>query len=217
MELFLDTGIVDEIRKAAPWGIVDGVTTNPSLIAKSGRTQIEVIHEITALIDGPISAEVIATDFEGMIKEGKELSKMHKNIVIKVPMTEEGIRACRWFSENDIKTNLTLVFSSNQALLAAKSGATFVSPFIGRLDDCGQDGMSLIGDIRTVFDNYNFSTKILAASLRHPTHVRDAALIGADIGTMPFKVMKAMFKHPLTDKGLAAFIDDYNKSTKNLV
>jgi len=214
MEFFLDTGIVSEIKEAAPWGIVDGVTTNPSLIAKSGRTQVEVIKEIVGIIDGPISAEVIALDYEGMIKEGLELSKIHKNVTIKVPMTIDGIRACKYFSEKGIMTNVTLVFSPNQALLAAKAGATFVSPFVGRLDDCGHDGMALIEEIKTVFDNYGYTTKVLAASLRHPTHVRDCALVGADVGTMPLSVMKALYTHPLTDKGISQFLADHAKSQK---
>jgi transaldolase len=211
MEFFLDTGIVSEIKEAAKWGIVDGVTTNPSLIAKSGRKQEDVIREICTIIDGPISAEVISLETEGMIAEGKELAKIHKNVVIKVPMTEEGIAACKWFSENNIQTNVTLVFSINQALLAAKNGATYVSPFIGRLDDIGHDGMGLVEEIRTMYDNYAFTTKILAASLRHATHVRDCALIGADVGTMPFNVMKSLFKHPLTDKGIKQFLEDHAK------
>lgn len=214
MEFFLDTGDINEIKEASKWGIVDGVTTNPSLIAKTGRSQQEIIKEICEIINGPISAEVIATDIDGMIKEGKELSKIHPNVVIKLPMTIAGITALKWFSDNDIKTNVTLVFSSNQALLAAKNGATYVSPFIGRLDDIGHDGMALIDEIRTVFDNYGYQTKILAASIRHSTHVRDAALLGADVGTMPISVLKSLFMHPLTDKGLATFLADHAKSQK---
>jgi transaldolase len=212
MELFIDTGIVEEIKEAASWGILDGVTTNPTLIARSGRSQKEVIQELAQIVDGPISAEVISTDFEGMIAEAKELAQIHKNITIKVPMTEDGIKACKWMSDNDIKTNVTLVFSCNQALLAAKAGATFVSPFIGRLDDMGQDGMILIEEIRTIFDNYGYTTKILAASIRTPTHVRDAALIGADVSTVPFDVLKKLFNHNMTDKGIAAFLADHAKA-----
>ena len=212
MEFFLDTGIVAEIKEAATWGIVDGVTTNPSLIAQSGRGQKEVIQEIAAIINGPISAEVIATEALGMIEEGKELAKIHPNIVIKIPMTVEGIKACKWFSENNIKTNVTLVFSCNQALLAAKVGATYVSPFIGRLDDIGHDGMAIIEEIRTIYDNYGYTTQILAASIRTTTHVRDAALIGADVGTMPFAVMKKLYSHTLTEKGLATFLEDHRKA-----
>lgn len=214
MEFFLDTGIIEEIEEAVKWGIIDGVTTNPSLIAKTGRSQVDVIKDIAKIVDGPISAEVIAVDFEGMIKEGQELAKINKNIVIKLPMTEDGIRACKWFTDNKIKTNVTLVFSTNQALLAAKAGATYVSPFIGRLDDIGHDGMGLIEDIRIMFDNYGFQTKILAASIRHSTHVRDCTLVGADVGTMPIGVVKKLFSHPLTDNGLAAFLSDHAKANK---
>lgn len=212
MKFFLDTGIIDEIKEAAQWGIVDGVTTNPSLIAKSGRKQAEVIREISSIVDGPISAEVISTVFAGMIEEGQVLAQIHKNVAIKVPMTIEGIKACKWFSNHNIKTNVTLVFSPNQALLAAKAGATFISPFIGRLDDVGHDGMALISEIKIILDNYGFGSKIIAASLRHPTHIRDSAIIGADIATMPFKVLKALYDHPLTDKGITNFLADYEKS-----
>lgn len=209
MEFFIDTGDVEEIKAAAKWGFVDGVTTNPSLIAKTGRTQEDVITEICGIIDGPISAEVISTEREAMIKEGAELAKIHPNVVIKLPLTEDGISACKWFSDNNIKTNITLCFSVNQALLAAKNGATYISPFIGRLDDIGQDGMQLIQEIRTVYDNYGFDTKILAASIRHSIHVKDCTLVGADVGTMPLKVMKALFKHPLTSNGLEQFLKDH--------
>jgi transaldolase len=212
MEFFLDTGIVDEIKEAVKWGFIDGVTTNPSLIAKSGRKQEDVIREICEIVDGPISAEVIATDYDGMIAEGSELSKIHDNVVIKLPLTEAGISACKWFSEKGIKTNVTLCFSSNQALLAAKNGATYISPFIGRLDDTGHDGMQLIHEIRAIYDNYGYPTKILAASIRHGMHVRDAALAGADVGTMPINAMKALFKHPLTDRGLETFLADHAKA-----
>lgn len=212
MEFFLDTGIVDEIREAVKWGFIDGVTTNPSLIAKSGRSQKDVISEICELVDGPISAEVISTDFEGMVKEGRELAQIHPNVVVKLPLTEDGISACKVLSDAKIKTNVTLCFSPNQALLAAKNGATYISPFIGRLDDIGQDGMGLIEEIKTIYDNYGFQTKILAASVRHSMHVRDAALVGADVATMPLKTMKALFFHPLTDKGLSQFLEDHNKA-----
>ncbi|MBC7540762.1 MAG: fructose-6-phosphate aldolase [Bacteriovorax sp.] len=212
MEFFLDTGVVSEIKEAVQLGIIDGVTTNPSLIAKTGRKQEDVIREICEIIDGPISAEVIATDFEGMIKEGEALSKIHKNVVIKLPLTEAGIAACKHFSDKKIKTNVTLCFSVNQALLAAKAGATYVSPFIGRLDDIGQSGNELLGEIRSLYDIYGFQTKILAASIRHPAHVREAALLGADVGTMPLSVVKALYKHPLTDKGLEAFLADHKKA-----
>ncbi len=212
MEFFIDTGMIDEIETAAKWGFVDGVTTNPSLIAKTGRTQEDVIKDICKIIDGPISAEVISTDKDGMIKEGAELAKIHDNVVIKLPLTQDGISACKWFSDNDIKTNVTLCFSSNQALLAAKNGATYISPFIGRLDDIGADGMSLIQEIRHMYDNYGFATKVLAASIRHADHVKTCSMVGADVGTMPLNVMQALFKHPLTDRGLEQFLADHKKA-----
>jgi transaldolase len=212
MEFFLDTGIIEEIKEAVKLGIIDGVTTNPSLIAKTGRKQEDVIREISEIIDGPISAEVIATDVEGMKKEGEELSKIHKNVVIKLPLTEAGIAACKYFSSKNIKTNVTLCFSVNQALLAAKAGATYISPFIGRLDDIGHNGNDLIHEIRTVYDNYGFQTKILAASIRHACHVREASLLGADVGTMPLNVVKSLYKHPLTANGLEAFLADHKKA-----
>jgi len=212
MEFFLDTGIIAEIKEAVSLGIVDGVTTNPSLIAKTGRKQEDVIKEISEIIDGPISAEVIATDVEGMIKEGEELSKIHKNVVIKLPLTEAGISACKHFSKKGIKTNVTLCFSMNQALLAAKAGATYISPFIGRLDDIGQNGLDLITEIRQMYDIYGFKTKILAASIRNVTHVREVALIGADVGTMPLSVIKSLYKHPLTTAGLETFLADHKKA-----
>lgn len=212
MEFFLDTGIISEIKEAVELGIVDGVTTNPSLIAKTGRKQEDVIREIAQIIDGPISAEVIATDKEGMIKEGLELAKIHKNVVIKLPLTEAGIAACKFFSSQGIKTNVTLCFSSNQALLAAKAGATYISPFLGRLDDIGHNGNDLIAEIRQVYDNYGYTTKILAASIRHSSHVREVSLIGADVGTMPLSVIKALYKHPLTANGLEQFLADHKKA-----
>jgi transaldolase len=212
MEFFIDTGNLDEIRQASEWGFIDGVTTNPSLVAKEGIDQPTLIKNISEIIDGPISAEVISTDAKGMIAEGEQLAKIHDNVVIKLPMTHDGIKALKWFSDNDIKTNVTLVFSSNQALLAAKNGATYVSPFIGRLDDIGQTGLELIHEMRTIFDNYAYETKILAASIRHTDHVKQCALIGADVGTMPYKVMDAMFKHPLTDIGLEKFLADHKQA-----
>lgn len=212
MEFFLDTGNVDEITQASQWGLIDGVTTNPSLIAKTGRDQKDVIKEICSLINGPISAEVISTDKNGMIKEAEELAKIHDNVVIKLPLTEDGIATCGVLSQQNIKTNVTLCFSSNQALLAAKNGATYISPFIGRLDDIGHDGMGLIDEIRRVYDNYGYTTQILAASIRHSDHVRQAALVGADVATMPYNVIKALFKHPLTDIGLEKFLADHQKS-----
>jgi transaldolase len=212
MEFFLDTGIIAEIKEAKQLGIIDGVTTNPSLIAKTGRKQEDVIREICDIIDGPISAEVIATDLDGMIKEGTELSKIHKNVVIKLPLTEAGIAACKHFSNAGIKTNVTLCFSVNQALLAAKAGATYISPFIGRLDDIGHNGNDLIAEIRQMYDGYGFKTKILAASIRHAAHVREVALIGADVGTMPLSVIKSLYKHPLTAAGLETFLADHKKA-----
>jgi len=212
MEFFLDTGIIEEIKEAIEWGLVDGVTTNPTLIAKSGRSQEDVIKEIANLVDGPISAEVISTDKDGMLKEAQALAKIHDNVVIKLPLTLEGLSACQILSDEKIKTNVTLCFSANQALLAAKNGATYISPFIGRLDDIGQSGMGLIEEIRVIYDNYGFQTKILAASVRHCDHVREAALVGADVATMPLKCMKSLVKHPLTDIGLAQFLQDHRAS-----
>jgi len=214
MKFFIDTAEVGEIRAACELGLVDGVTTNPSLIAKSGRDFKEVITEIASFVDGPISAEVIALDAEGMVREGRELAAIHKNIVIKVPMTEEGLKATRIFSEEGIRTNVTLVFSPLQALLAAKAGATYVSPFIGRLDDVGHDGMEGIEQIRTIFDNYGYATEIIVASVRSPLHVLNAALIGADICTIPPAVISQLAKHPLTDVGIAKFMADWEKTKK---
>ena len=214
MKFFIDTGMVEEIKDAATWGIIDGVTTNPSLIAKTGRTQADVIKEICSIIDGPISAEVIATDTAGMLKESEEIAKWHDNVVIKLPLTVDGIAACKGLSDLGVKTNVTLCFSPNQALLAAKAGATYISPFIGRLDDNGHDGMALIEEIRTIYDNYGYQTQILAASIRHATHVRDAALVGADVITAPHGVLKTLYKHPLTDNGLEAFLKDHANSQK---
>ena len=214
MQFFIDTGDINEIKTASTWGIVDGVTTNPSLIASTGKKQVDVIKEISEIIDGPISAEVISTEKDEMLKEAESLVKIHDNIVIKLPLTMDGISACKYLTDNQIKTNVTLCFSSNQALLAAKAGATYISPFVGRLDDIGHDGMSLIQEIRSVYDNYGYLTEILAASIRHPTHVRDASLIGADVATMPFSVMKSLYSHPLTDKGLEKFLSDFAKSNQ---
>ncbi|MDO6355803.1 fructose-6-phosphate aldolase [Caloramator sp. CAR-1] len=214
MKLFIDTANVNEIREANSWGVICGVTTNPSLIAKEGRDFVEVVKEITDIVDGPISAEVISLDHEGMIKEAKELAKIHKNIVIKIPMTIEGLKAVKVLSKEGIKTNVTLIFSSAQALLAAKAGATYVSPFLGRLDDIGQDGMYLIEEIVRIFDNYGIETEIIAASIRHPIHVEKAALAGAHIATVPFKVLEQMTKHPLTDIGIERFLKDWEKVPK---
>ncbi len=212
MEFFIDTAEVQEIKETYSWGIIDGVTTNPSLIAKSGRSQVDVIKEIASIVNRPISAEVIATDYDGMINEGKALADINPNIVIKLPLTIEGLKACKWFSDNDIKTNVTLCFSANQALLAAKNGATYISPFIGRLDDIGQNGMLLIEEIREIYDNFGFTTKILAASIRHTDHVKTSALAGADVATIPFNILKALYHHPLTDKGLDQFLKDHAKA-----
>ena len=214
MKFFIDTANTDEIRLANDMGMIDGVTTNPSLIAKSGKDFHTVIKEICAIVDGPISAEVVSLDAAGMTKEGRELAKIHPNIVVKLPLTEEGLKTTRTFFKEGIRTNVTLCFSSTQALLAAKAGATYISPFIGRLDDQSQDGMGLIKEIRTIYDNYGFQTQILAASIRHPLHVRDAALIGADVATCPLKILQQLVKHPLTDAGIQQFMADWEKRKK---
>ncbi|MEW6620189.1 MAG: fructose-6-phosphate aldolase [bacterium] len=211
MKFFIDTANIDEIRKAASWGIVDGVTTNPSLIAKEGRDFRETILEIAHIVDGPISAEVISENAEGMISEAEQIALWHPNIVIKIPMTPEGMKATKILKMKAIKTNVTLVFSANQALIAAKAGATFVSPFVGRLDDVGQDGMELIGDIVDIYDMYGFTTEVIVASVRHPIHVVMAAKLGAHIATIPFKVLEQLFKHPLTDIGIDRFLSDWKK------
>ncbi len=212
MKIFLDTANLDELKKAAAWGIVDGVTTNPSLIAKEGIKIEEQIARICDIIDGDISAEVIATEAAIMIEEGRKLAKIHKNVVVKVPLTRDGIQACSALSKEGIRLNVTLCFSPAQALLAAKAGAYIVSPFVGRLDDIAQDGMELIQSICNIYGNYGYTTQVLAASLRGPLHVAQAAEIGADIGTLPFKVLDMMFNHPLTDKGLDIFLKDYAKA-----
>lgn len=218
MKFFIDTANLDEIKEAHSMGILDGVTTNPSLMAKEGITGAENItnHYITIcnIVDGDVSAEVISTDFEGIISEGEKLAQLHNNIVVKVPMIPEGIKAIRYFSQKGIKTNCTLVFSAGQALLAAKAGATYISPFLGRLDDVSTDGLDLIAQIRLIYDNYAFDTEILAASIRHPMHIINCAEIGADIMTGPLKVIKALANHPLTDIGLKKFIEDYAKGNK---
>ncbi|HLU87183.1 MAG TPA: fructose-6-phosphate aldolase [Taishania sp.] len=218
MKFFIDTANLNEIKEANNLGILDGVTTNPSLMAKEGITGAENIlnHyvEICNIVDGPVSAEVIATDYEGMIKEGEELAKLHKNIVVKIPMIPEGIKAIKYFSSKGIKTNCTLIFSAGQALLAAKAGATYISPFLGRLDDISYDGLELIAQIRRIYDNYMFNTEILAASVRHPMHIIHCAEIGADVMTAPLKAIQALANHPLTDKGLEQFLADYAKGNK---
>ena len=211
MKFFLDTANLDELKKGASWGIVDGVTTNPSLIAKEGRPIEEQVRMICDIVDGDISAEVISTEAGAMIAEGHKLSKIHKNIVVKCPLTREGIKATSALSKEGIRVNVTLCFSAGQALLAAKAGAYIISPFVGRLDDIGAVGMDLIRSITQIYRNYGYKTQVLAASLRGPLHVIDAAMAGAHIGTMPFKVMDMLFNHPLTDKGLDQFLKDYNK------
>lgn len=216
MKFFVDTAIIEEIRELNDLGLVDGVTTNPSLILKSGRDIIDVTKEICSLVDGPVSAEVTANDFDGMMRQADILSKIAENICIKLPLTWEGLKACKALTKKGIKTNLTLCFSANQALLAAKAGATYVSPFIGRLDDIGLNGIDLIGEIRTIFDNYDFTTKILAASIRTINHVKEAALIGADVATIPPSIMKILVKHPLTDKGLDIFLKDWAKTGQDI-
>ncbi len=211
MRFFIDTANIDEIRDAARLGILDGVTTNPSLVAKEGRKFEAVIAEICTIVDGPISAEVTALDYDGMMEQGHPLARIHKNVTIKVPLTKDGLRACKALRSEGIPVNVTLCFSPTQALLAAKCGATFISPFVGRLDDVSQDGVDLIRQIRTIYDNYGFTTQILAASIRHPMHVVDCALAGADVGTMPHKVMMQLYDHPLTDIGLKKFLADWEK------
>jgi transaldolase len=212
MKIFLDTANLDELRKGAAWGIVDGVTTNPSLIAKEGVPLEEQIRRICEIVDGDISAEVVSTDHEGMVVEARKLAKIHPNIVVKVPLTRDGIKTTALLSKEGIRFNVTLCFTSVQALLAAKAGAYIVSPFVGRLDDIAQEGMDLIHQIVAIYDNYGFQTQILAASLRSPLHVSQAALAGAHIGTLPFKVLDMMFNHPLTDRGLEQFLKDYAKA-----
>lgn len=212
MKFFIDTANFDEIKEAHSWGILSGVTTNPSLVAKEeGISFHDRLREIAELVDGSVSGEVISLDAEGMIKEGLELSKIAPNITVKLPMTPEGLKACKYFSEKGIKTNVTLIFNANQALLAARAGATYVSPFLGRLDDIGQNGVQLVAQIAEIFDIHHIETEIIAASIRHPQHVVDAALAGADIATVPFKVLKQLFHHPLTDKGIEAFLADWEK------
>lgn len=217
MKFFVDTAVVDDIKDLNEYGLLDGVTTNPSLIAKSGRDFKEVITEICNVVTGPVSAEVAALDAEGMIKEGELLSKIAGNVVIKLPLTMDGLKACRHFTSLGIKTNVTLCFSANQALLAAKAGATYISPFIGRLDDTNIDGMDLIRDIRTIYDNYDFETNILAASIRSANHVKDAALAGADVATIPPAVIKSLAQHMLTDKGLKQFSKDWAATGQSIL
>lgn len=214
MKFFLDTADVTEIRKYAEMGLLDGVTTNPSLIAKTGKTREEIIPEICEIVDGPISAEVIAVDRAGMVKEGLELAKIHSNVTIKVPLIAEGLAACRELAQQNVKVNVTLCFTPVQAVLAAKAGATFISPFIGRLDDLGQMGLEVIEDIKEIYDNYGYVTEILVASIRSPQHVRFAAKIGADVCTIPPKVLGKLMRHPLTDIGLEQFLADHRKASE---
>ncbi len=212
MKFFIDTANIDEIKDAHSMGMVDGVTTNPTLIAREGRDLKAVIAEICEIVDGPISAEVIGLETDGMVAEARELAKIHANVVVKIPMTTDGLKAVRILSAEGIKTNVTLVFSALQALMAAKAGATFVSPFVGRLDDLAQEGMLLIEQIAEIYSNYAYDTEIIVASIRNPVHVLDAAVIGADIATIPYGVLKKLAAHPLTDKGLQSFLDDWKKS-----
>ncbi|MCI5162467.1 MAG: fructose-6-phosphate aldolase [Candidatus Electrothrix sp. AX5] len=214
MKFFIDTANIDEIKKGLELGMVDGVTTNPSLISKEQRPFTDILADICDLVDGPISAEVISLDAEGMVAEGRELAAIHENIVIKVPMIEEGLKAVKRLSAENIKTNVTLIFSSTQALLAAKAGATYVSPFVGRIDDLSLDGMELVGDIMTIFANYSLPTEVIVASIRSPQHVAQSALIGADIATIPYKVIAQLAKHPLTDIGMEKFLADWEKRQK---
>ncbi len=214
MKFFIDTADTDEIRQAVAIGMVDGVTTNPSLISKAGKPFEEVIKEITGIVDGPISAEVISLEADGMVTEGRKLAAISENIVVKVPMTTEGLKATKIFSAEGIKTNVTLVFSANQALMAAKAGATYASPFVGRLDDISSPGMDLISDIMTIYDNYGYQTEVIVASIRSPNHVLEAALLGADVATIPFKVIGQLAKHPLTDRGIENFLADWEKRKK---
>ena len=214
MKFFIDTANIDEIREAHSMGMVDGVTTDPSLIAKEGRDFEDIIKEICKIVDGPISAEVISTDTEGMIKEARHLAEIHDNIVVKIPMIVDGLKATRRLAEEGIKTNVTLAFSPLQALMAAKAGATYISPFIGRLDDLAQEGLLLVEQIVEIYSNYAFDTEIIVASIRNPLHVLESALMGADIATIPFSVLGKLAAHPMTDKGLKAFLDDWEKTKK---
>ena len=218
MKFFLDTADIDEIRDLAATGLVDGVTTNPSLIAKSGRNFLDVVQEICSVVDGPISAEVAATEFGEMLKEGRKLASLASNVAVKVPLTPDGLKTCKALSQDGVKVNVTLCFSPAQAILAAKAGATFISPFIGRLDDVGTDGMQLIADICEIYSQYSsFTTEVLVASVRHPMHVVESARLGADVVTLPPSVLRQMFGHPLTDKGLAAFLADWKKTGQSIL
>jgi transaldolase len=214
MKIFIDSADLTEIRDAAAMGVIDGVTTNPSLVAKTGRSLEQVIREIVEVVDGPISAEVTATDYAGIVREGKLLAAIHPNIVVKVPLIADGIRAVKTFSSEGIRTNVTLCFSAPQALLAAKAGATYISPFVGRIDDVGGDGLELVAQLVTIYNNYGYDTEVLAASIRHPVHLVRCAQLGADVATLPYKVILQLLQHPLTDRGLAIFLEDAKKIPK---
>ncbi len=214
MKIFIDTANLDQIEEVNSWGILDGVTTNPTLVAKEGCEFEKRVKDICEIVDGPISAEAVSMDSEGMVKEARQLSKMHKNIIVKIPMTAEGLKAVKILSKEGVRTNVTLVFSANQALLAAKAGATYVSPFVGRLDDISHNGMDLVRDIVTIFKNYGFKTQVIAASMRHPVHVTEAALAGAHVATVPYDVLKKMLRHNLTDEGIQKFLKDWEKVPK---
>jgi transaldolase len=214
MKLFIDTAEVEEIREAASWGILDGVTTNPSLVARTGRDFESVIHEICEIVDGPVNAEAVSVEASGMIVEGKQLAAMHPNVFVKIPMTAEGLKACKALSDHGVRTNVTLVFSAAQALLAAKAGAAFISPFVGRLDDAGHDGMAVIDQIVTILRNYAYPSEVLVASVRNPGHVIQAAEMGAHIATCPFNVLKQLLRHPLTDVGIERFLADWERVPK---
>lgn len=211
MQIFIDSADIQEIRDAAAMGVIDGVTTNPSLVAKAGRPLEAIIRDICEVVDGPISAEVIATDFEGIVREGRQLAKLHPNVVVKVPLIADGLRAVKVFTKEGIKTNVTLCFSPSQGMLAAKAGATYISPFVGRVDDVSGEGMQLVGQLCQIYENYGYGTQVLAASIRHPLHVVQAAEIGAHVATIPLKVIHQLLKHPLTDAGLAQFLADAKK------
>lgn len=214
MKFFIDTASIKEIKEAASYGLLDGVTTNPSLVAKEGKNFRTILDEIIKIVDGPISAEVVSTDYDGIIKEARDLANIHENIVVKVPLIKEGIKAVKLLGEEGIKTNVTLCFSPSQALLAAKAGASYISPFVGRLDDISHDGMELVRQIVQIYKNYNFKTEVLVASIRHPLHLVEAALMGAHVATMPFDVIEKIFKHPLTDLGLEKFLNDWKKANQ---
>jgi len=214
MKIFIDTANLEQIKEVNSWGILDGVTTNPTLVAKEGCEFEKRVKDICEIVDGPISAEAVSMGSEGMAKEARQLSKMHKNVIVKIPMTAEGLKAVKILSKEGVKTNVTLVFSANQALLAAKAGATYVSPFVGRLDDISHNGMDLVRDIVTIYRNYGFKTQVIAASMRHPVHVTEAALAGAHVATIPYDVLKKMLKHNLTDEGIQKFLKDWEKVPK---